>query len=102
MMLMCFFRNNSIDFKNWLNCSFLFNHSNGAMCSYTFSHSSFQFVPNNQGPETVINQGPETVILHILNPEEEDEMLQKLNCPKPADIIGIVIGIIGAIVGIGK
>ena len=73
------------------------------MCSYTFSHSSFQFVPNNnQGPETVINQGPETVILHILNPEEEDEMLQKLNCPKPADIIGIVIGIIGAIVGIGK
>ena len=73
------------------------------MCSYTFSHSSFQFVPNNnQGPETVINQGPKTVILHILNPEEEDEMLQKLNCPKPADIIGIVIGIIGAIVGIGK
>ena len=47
-------------------------------------------------------QGPETVILHILNPGEEDEMLQKLNCPKPADIIGIVIGIIGAIVGIGK
>ena len=41
------------------------------------------------------------VILHILNPEEEDELLQKLNCPKPADIIGIVIGIIGAIVGIG-
>ena len=72
------------------------------MCSYTFSHSPFQFVPSEHGTEKVINQGPETVILHILNPEEEDELLRKLNCPKPPDIIGIVIGIIGAVVGIGK
>ena len=62
------------------------------MCSYTFSHSPF--LPNDQGPESVI--------LHIINPDEKNEILRKLNCPKPADIIGIVIGIIGAIVGVGK
>ena len=41
-------------------------------------------------------------MLHILDPdEEEDEEKRKLNCPKPADIIGIALGVIGAIVGVG-
>ena len=92
MLFSLSFRNNSIDFKDWQNCSGLYNYSADVMCSYTFSHSPF--LPNDQGPESVI--------LHIVNPDEKDEILRKLNCPKPPDIIGIVMGIIGAIVGVGK
>ena len=80
------------------------------MCSYTFSHSDF-----------IKDFGPQHVILH-LNPDEDLPLEErKQNCPKPADFLGIilgeakkvfklsqktfekyfVLGVIGAIVGVG-
>ena len=73
---------------DWNNCTFLF----GA-CSYTFSYSEFIF------DETGANHGPDEVFLH-LHPDETLED-RKRNCPKDPDLIGIVLGVIGAIVGVG-
>lgn len=72
------------EFADWNNCTFLFG-----ICDYTFSHSDF--LSNDRGPGQVI--------LH-LNPDPEVEN-RKLNCPKPADLLGIILGVIGAIVGVG-
>ena len=74
--------------SEWNNCTFLF----GA-CSYTFSYSEFIF------DETGANHGPDEVFLH-LHPDETLED-RKRNCPKDPDLIGIVLGVIGAIVGVG-
>jgi len=72
-------------FQTWHNCTFLFG-----VCSYTFSHSDF-----------IKDFGPQHVILH-LNPDEDLPLEErKQNCPKPADFLGIILGVIGAIVGVG-
>ena len=63
-------------FQTWHNCTFLFG-----VCSYTFSHSEF-----------IKDQGPQHVILH-LHPDEDLPLEErKKNCPKPADFLGIILG----------